>query len=147
MSDNTVNKKFQLLCFANSSFCSLKTYFSSSLTVPQLWDPPPPRFSSPFRLLKQLLSSRFRQNHQQNILDGTYKSIIPMLVPTSEKKSTYDRSLPLCLSNSRFPLESKPSLRPIPRPLPPRAPLPPPRPLTGLSPTGLQIKDRVCIIK
>lgn len=66
MSDNTF-KKIQLLCFANSSLCPLKTYFSSSLTVPQLWDPPPPRFSSPFRLLKQLLSSRFWQNHQQNI--------------------------------------------------------------------------------
>lgn len=53
--------------------------------------------------------------------------------------STYDRSLPLCLSNSRFPRESKPSLRPMPRPLPPpRPPLPPPRPLIGLSPMGLK---------
>lgn len=47
-------------------------------------------------------------------------------------------SLPLCRSNSRFPRESKPSLRPMPRPLPPRPPLPPPRPLIGLSLTGLK---------
>lgn len=53
-------------------------------------------------------------------------------------KMTYDLSLPLCRSNSRFPLESKPSLRPMPRPLPPRPPLPPPRPLIGLSPMGLK---------
>lgn len=58
-----------------------------------------------------------------------------------QKNSTYDRSLPLCLSNSRLPLESKPSLRPIPRPRPPRPPLPPPRPLIGLSPTGLKIRE------
>lgn len=55
-----------------------------------------------------------------------------------KKNITYDLSLPLCRSNSRFPRESKPSLRPMPRPLPPRPPLPPPRPLIGLSLTGLK---------
>lgn len=39
---------------------------------------------------------------------------------------TYERSLPLCLSNSRLPRESNPSLRPTPLPRPPRAPLRPP---------------------
>lgn len=33
----------------------IRTHFSSSLTVPQLWEPLPPRFSSPFRLLEQHL--------------------------------------------------------------------------------------------
>lgn len=51
---------------------------------------------------------------------------------------TYDLSLPLCLSKSRLPRESKPSPRPMPRPRPPLAPRPPPRPRDGLSPTGLR---------
>lgn len=59
-------------------------------------------------------------------------------VSGKKKNITYDLSLPLCRSNSRFPRESKPSLRPMPRPLPPRPPLPPPRPLIGLSLTGLK---------
>lgn len=50
---------------------------------------------------------------------------------------THDRSLPLCLSNSRLPRESKPSLPTPPLPRPPRPPLGPPRPRNGLSPTAL----------
>lgn len=53
------------------------------------------------------------------------------------RRQTHDLSLPLCLSKSRFPRESKPSPRGIPRPLPPRPPRPPPRPLGGRSPKGL----------
>lgn len=59
---------------------------------------------------------------------------------------THDLSLPLCLSKSRFPRESKPSPLPMPRPLPPRPPRPPPRPLGGLSPEGLTDRNTHQII-
>lgn len=57
---------------------------------------------------------------------------------------TYDRSLPLCLSNSRLPRESKPSVLPTPLPRPPRPPLAPPRPRNGLSLTDLR-RDSVAV--
>lgn len=63
-------------------------------------------------------------------------------INSNSARMTYDLSLPLCLSNSRFPRASKPSVLPMPLPRPPRgAPLPPPppRPLNGRSPADLMV--------
>lgn len=115
-------------------YCS--TDLSSSLTVPQLWDPPPPRFSSALRLLKQTL--KFNWHKFVMLINQSLKADLKEILRGFKGTGiTHERSLPLCLSNSRLPRESNPSLRPMPLPRPPRAPLPPPRPRNGRSPTDL----------
>lgn len=85
----------------------------------------------------------FSHDHPTNTKHASSWSLKGTEEPEPGWKSTYDRSLPLCLSNSLFPLESKPSLRPMPRPRPPRPPRPPPpRPRIGRSPTGLRTRRR-----